>query len=94
MSKPTRAQALAAIEVLINFGATAYTDPKRISRGKKFGMGVSKVESDSNFILAAAGEHLEGWNHHAKAAKVRELIDGETVEVDKFGGEQFLMKMD
>lgn len=74
MRTPTREEVIAAVQTIIAAGASAYIEPSKVSDAKKFGMGISKVNSDSKFMLDATAEHLEDWNHHAEAQAVRDMI--------------------
>ena len=64
----------AALAVLIEEGRKLYTDPKYPSEGQALGEAISAVNSDSNLLLEATGEHLEDWTCSGLAKEVRDMI--------------------
>lgn len=63
-----------AIAVIIAEGRKSFVDPNSASEADAFAMGISAVESDSNFMIEATASHLEDWNHHTDAAALRAML--------------------
>lgn len=76
MSKPTKEEIKKAIQTIIDAGRDCYIEEVKasISDGKCFGMGVSKVIDDPNYMFEAAAEHAEDWNYHPEAKIIRGLL--------------------
>jgi len=83
--KPTQEDVDKAIETIIAYGATHYNDPSSVGRGRMFGMGVSEVSADPQFLMFAAAECSEAWNGRVEANILRKLAVGK-YEFDKEAG--------
>jgi hypothetical protein len=63
-----------AIKVIIREGFTVYVDPSLASEAQAFGLAVSSVIANPDFLIEASAADCENWNHHDVAKTLRALL--------------------